>query len=107
MTLVTCGDDLNVTYVNPNTVKGRNLINAFLKSTKGDSIYKAYAKPSYKKVEAFNEIKKEMSQVNGYGLRITGAGSDFFSCAYKLVDPEGHTYLIYHTHVNRFAIKLD
>lgn len=107
MTLVTCGIDLNVTFVKASTRKGQNLINAFVNSKRGDSIFKAYAKPSQKKIEAFYEIKKEMQDTNGYGLRITGAGSDFFSCAYKLVDPEGKTYLIYHTHVNRFAILLD
>lgn len=107
MTLATKGIDLDVTFVKASTQKGRNLIRAFRNTTKGDSIFKAYAKPSQKKIEAFFEIKKEMQDVDGYGLRITGAGSDFFSCAYKLVDPEGKTYLIYHTHVNRFAILLD
>ena len=107
MTLKTRGADLDVTIVNPNTQKGRNLIRAFRNSTKGDSIYKAYGKPSAKKVYAFETIKQEMAAVQGYGIRITGAGSDFFSCAYKLIDPEGKTYLIYHTHVNRFAILME
>ena len=107
MTLATKGIDLNVTYVNPNTKKAQHMINAFINSRRGDSIFKAYAKPSQKKIEAFYEIEREMRDVDGYGMRITGAGSDIFSCAYKLVDPEGHTYLIYHTPCNRFAIKLD
>ena len=65
MTLATCGIDLNVTFVKASTQKGKNLISAFRNSTKGDSIFKAYAKPSQKKIEAFYEIKKEMQEKGG------------------------------------------
>ena len=65
----------------------------------------AYTKPSSKKQEAFDAIKKEMKEVDGYGMRITGAGSDYFSCAYKVKDNTGEEYIIYHTHVYRWAVQ--
>ena len=55
------------------------------------TIWEAYKKPSSRKVSAYNNIKKEMESLGGYGLRITGAGSDTFSCAYRLDNK-----LIYH-----------
>lgn len=106
MTLLTHGDDLNVTLLNPNTKRARSLVRSYRNTTKGDDIYKAYKKPSSRKVNAFQEIKKEMEAVGGYSLRITGAGSDFFSCAYKVEGDDNKLYLIYHTAVNRFAICL-
>lgn len=104
MTLQTHGDDLNVTFLNTSTKKAQSMIYRHFKSTK-ENIYQSYAKPSSAKVSAFNEIKKECSLVGGYALKMTGAGSDIFSCAYK-VDTDTGTYLIYHTPSNRFAIKL-
>lgn len=97
------GKQLSVTFVKPTTKKGEHLISRY-EHAKFDSIHKAYGRPSSAKVSAFNNILKEMSEVDGTGMRITGAGSDIFSCAYKVKDISGETYLIYHTPVNRFAI---
>lgn len=97
------GKELNVTFVNPNTQKAQQMIDRYVRSD-DDSIFKAYGRPSSAKVYAFNEIAKEKSDVNGTGLFITGAGSDVFSCAYQVEDKDGKNYLIYHTHVNRYAI---
>ena len=106
MTLLTHGDDLNVTLLNPNTQRAQTLIRSYRNTTRGNDIYKAYKKPSSRKVAAFQEIKKEMKAVGGYGIKITGAGSDFFSCAYKVEGDDDNIYLIYHTAINRFAICL-
>ena len=85
MTLLTPGIDLEVTLVKASTKKGQQIISAWLNSTK-DDIFKAYGKPSSFKVKAFNDIKKEMKEADGSSLKMTGAGSDYFSCAYKVWD---------------------
>ena len=100
------GKTLNVTWINRSTQKAERVIHMYEYSKKGDSIFKAYNKPSSRKIEAFNEILKEMQSVNGYGMKITGAGSDVFSCAYRVKDGAGYTFLVYHTPVNRFCIDL-
>lgn len=107
MTLSTHSIDLNVTLLNPNTKQAKSCLHKYNFTQKGSSIFTAYGKPSNRKVQAFNEIKKEMETVGGWGMRITGAGSDIFSCAYKVNCDDGKDYLIYHTPCNRFAICLD
>lgn len=105
MTLQTPSLDLDVTPVKITTKKWQHMVNAWLKSTK-DDIYKAYNKPSATKVRTFYAIVKEMNDANGYEMRITGAGSSQYSCAYKVRDIEGNLYLIYHTSCNRYAVCL-
>ena len=100
-----CGITLVCTKVNRNTKAAEGIIHKYEYTKKGNSIYTAYGKPSQRKVEAFFEIKREMEKVNGFNMRITGAGSDVFSCAYQVKDGSEITYLIYHTPNNRFAIE--
>lgn len=99
------GSELNVTWLNPPTQKAQRVIHMYEYTKKGDSIFKAYGRPSDRKIAAFNEIQKEMQDVGGFGMRITGAGSDVFSCAYQVKDGSDITYLVYHTPDNRFAIE--
>ena len=99
------GSKLDVTWINRTTQKAERVIHMYEYTRKGDSIYKAYCRPSQRKVDAFNEILKEMQSVGGSNMRITGAGSDVFSCAYQVKDGSDITYLIYHTPDNRFAIE--
>ena len=99
------GKVLNVTWVNPTTKQGQRIMHMYEYTQKGDSIFKAYGKPSNRKIEAFNEIAKERVDVGGWGMRITGAGSDVFSCAYQVKDGSDITYLVYHTPSNRFAVE--
>lgn len=94
---------LHCTKVNRTTQCARDTIRRY-ENAKYDSIYKAYKKPSNKKVEAFQEILKEMSNVKGYDMRITGAGCDVFSCAYRVKDGSGVEYIIYHTPTNRYCV---
>ena len=101
------GITLDCTWLNPTTQKAQRVIHMYEYTRKGDSIFKAYGKPSAAKVEAFFKIQKEMQEVNGWGMRITGAGSDVFSCAYKVKDGSDYTYLVYHTPSNRFVILLE
>ena len=98
------GSTLNVTWVNTHTEKGRRIIRAHT-CAKVDDICKAYKKPSTHKVVAFNDIKKEMETVGGNQMRITGAGCDYFSCAYTVKDGSGFTYIVYHTPCNRFCVQ--
>lgn len=97
------GKELDVTFVKATTQKGEHMLSKY-EHAKYDSIHKAYGRPSNAKVTAFNQIVKEMRDVEGSGMRITGAGSDIFSCGYKVESESGETYLIYHTPMNRFAV---
>ena len=99
------GEILNVTWINPSTQKGQRVIHMYENTKKGDSIFKAYARPSTRKIDAFHLIQKEMQLVKGSNIRITGAGCDVFSCAYQVKDGSGITYLVYHTPSNRFAVE--
>lgn len=102
---------LEVTFVKNTTQKGQQIIRAY-ENAKYDDIRKAYGRPSSNKIEIFNEIVKEMKDAGGSGMRITGAGNDYFSCAYKVRDGacinngHGFDYIIYHTHVNKFCVQL-
>ena len=69
---------------------------AYNRSTIYD-VREAYKNPSYFKKAAFDAIWMEMHRLGGHDLRITGANSMHFSCAYVLGDK-----LIYHTHANRY-----
>ena len=101
------GIPLDVTVVKPTTQQGQRLLRAYELTGKGDSIYKAYGKPSNKKIHAFFEIKKEMEDVGGWAMRITDAGSDYFSCAYRVRTDSDIEFLIYHTHLNRYAVQME
>lgn len=61
------------------------------------TIWEAYKSPSYIKEKAYWAIRNEMNDLGGHGLKITGANSSFFSCAYILGDK-----LIYHTYAHRY-----
>ena len=105
MTLHLPKGDLEVTFVKNTTQKGQRILRAY-EYAKCDDICKAYKKPSTHKVVAFNEIKKEMSDVGGSNIRITGAGYNYFSCAYKVRDGSGFRYVVYHTPCNRFCVQI-
>ena len=104
--IVANGRNVAVTIVKPTTKKGAQIMRNYAYSKLGDSIYTAYKKPSSKKARAFYIIKKEMEDTGGYNIKITGAGSDIFSCAYMLVDDTKQKYIIYHTPLNRFAVPV-
>lgn len=99
------GETLNVTWVNNGTQQKERIVNMYENTKKGDSIFKAYVRPSNRKIDAFNAIRKEMQRVGGFGMRITGAGCDVFCCAYQVKDGSDITYLVYHTPSNRFAVE--
>ena len=59
-----------------------------------------YSSWSDEKKDSFDEIMREMWELGGEDLRITGAGTYTYSCAYQL-----GKNLVYHTHVNRYVIE--
>lgn len=65
----------------------------------------AYNNPSCYKLIAEERILKEMTDIGGYGYRVTGANCMKFSCAYRY-DDEMHEYLIYHTAEHTYQIQL-
>ena len=73
------------------------MLNAYESAT-CDSIFKAYARPSNRKVSIFTGIESGMRTVSGFGLKVTGHNSNFFSCGYLYPDQEtGALRLAYFT----------
>lgn len=93
----------NYTYLNYTTQQAQRYIYNYSKSTCTD-IYDAYEKPSSYKVRSFMELLEKMKNLGGRDMRITGAGSNYYSCAY-LLDEDYDTYLIYETACNTFKMK--
>lgn len=91
-----------MTTLNENTQKAQGMIHRYNVSKKS-TIFDAYDRPSKEKINAYYKIKDEMNEVGGYGLRMTGAGSYIFSCAYLLKD-NNVLYLIYHTPSDSYKI---
>lgn len=68
------------------------------------SLHDVYKTWSAEKEEAFKACLSDMKRNDGQDMRITGASSNFFSCAYRIIRDDG-AYLVYHTHCNRFEFK--
>lgn len=67
-------------------------------ATRLSEVYSSYSK---EKESSYNAIIDEMVSLGGHTLRILGANSSAYSCAYQLDDT-----LVYHTAWNRRVIKL-
>lgn len=93
----------NYTYLNYTTQQAQRFIYRYDKSNK-HTIYEAYNSPSTEKVQTFYELVEKMKELGGRDMRITGAGSNYYSCAY-LLDEDSDTYLIYETHANTYKMK--
>lgn len=93
------------TPMNNTTQRGEKVLARYNWSKKSD-IYDAYKNPSYTKVSTFYQLKRKMEDLNGYGMKITGAGSDQYSCAFLITDDKtDKTYLIYETSCNSYIIE--
>lgn len=69
-----------------------------------DSILKAYkTKPSTEKLEAENDIKKEMTENNGYGYKVLSHNTFNYSCGY-LIDFVNTQLLVVHTKSNVYKV---
>lgn len=91
------------TILNEKTKDAQKKIERYNESNKYD-IYDAYTQPSSTKVSSFYKLLNKMKELDGYDMKITGAGSDNYSCAYKIKENEA-VYLIYETRLNSFKIK--
>lgn len=70
-------------------------------NAKATNIWEAYCRPSEAKRSAYFDCLQDMEKHSGYGQRITGASSHFFSFAF-LYDAEDGKHLRFHTHKNVF-----
>lgn len=72
-----------------------------------NNIWKAYGRPSEKKVRAFNNCEADKKMYGGYDAFITGASSHFFSYAFKYRDEKGTERMRYHTYANVYDFAID
>lgn len=63
------------------TKRGQGFVYAY-KTSKFSSIYEVYNRPSSAKCSAFRRCVDMCNKENGDGLKITGAGVQFFSVAW-------------------------
>ena len=63
-----------------------------------------YNSCSYYKYSAYENICNECYKYGGHGLTISTYNTQRFTCAY-LVEIDGKTWLIYHTHDYRYAVE--
>ena len=84
------------------TKKQKQMLNSYVNSNIR-TIYEAYREPSNNKLKAYEYCKADMVAHNGFDFRITGVSSHYFSCAYRYIDTDGNTRLVYHTHANRYC----
>lgn len=72
------------------------------------TLYEAYNKCSRAKEQAYQYCLELMARLNGYGGRITGASSHFFSFAFKYYDADIHKEcLCYCTHANDYKFPIE
>ena len=68
-----------------------------------DEVYDKY---SDEKAEAFEAIRQEMLENNGWGLRITSHTIQFFTCAYLMTNKQtGEILLVQHTPTHRYVVQ--
>lgn len=69
-----------------------------------DSILKAYkTRPSAEKLDAENDIKREMINNNGYGYKVLGHNTFNYSCGY-VIDFVNTQLLVVHTKCNVYKV---
>ena len=70
------------------------------------TLYDCYANPSAQKVQAWERIKKEMSEKVGIGLTVISYNTNIFTCAYLMHVEEHKTVLVYITPTKRETIPV-
>lgn len=91
------------------TKKAQELIYSY-EHAKYETLDEAYKSCSQAKKSSYWDIVYEMRKCGGYGMRITGKSSNFFSCAYIVpcVDKETGEItcelLVYHTYANTYCM---
>lgn len=85
--------------ISKNTKKGQHYIYAY-EHSEMYNIYRAYAKPSVAKENAYDDCFDMCRKEGGKGFKIIFAGCQFFSVAWRV--PEG---LRVETYANSYLIK--
>lgn len=91
-----------MTKLNNTTQRAKNWIDSYNRADY-TSVEQFYSRPSYNKIRAENYCLDHMREVNGYGYRVLGGNSSFFTCGY--LSEDGNTLYI-ETHCNTFEIAL-
>lgn len=95
---------MNFTKITPTSQRGK----AIIRSYENSDIYtlrEAYAYSySRAKERAYDDCVAMMNELNGYGLRITGACGTNFSVGFVFVNDDGKKCLAYITYRNNYVI---
>lgn len=87
------------------TKKEKGMLWSYEHSNMSD-IYEAYRRPSESKVSAFWDCVRDKLDHDGYDGRITGAGCQFFSYAFRYIGKTGEERLRYHTYANVYDFEI-
>lgn len=68
-----------------------------------DTIVKVYGRCSDEKINAENDIKKEMYENNGHGYKVLSHNTFNYSCGY-VIDFVNTQLLVVHTKCNRYKV---
>lgn len=90
------------TKVNKTTQRAINWIGAY-NASYCSSVEDFYSRPSGNKIYAERKCLDRMKSINGYGYRVLGGNSSFFTCGYK---SENGDILYIETACNTYEIAL-
>lgn len=96
-----------MTKVNRNTKKAQQIISELSRNNYVDDIFKAYDKPSSRKVSSFLEIWNRAHATEGYNhdLHITGWNTCTYSTIYSYT-VDGKTFVIKDTHADTYVVEM-
>ena len=93
---------MNTTKLNKTTARAENWIHAYNRAN-CYSVESFYKNPSSCKIRAERECLARMNEIDGYGYKVLGGNSSFFTCGYMSKD--GKTLYI-ETACNTYEIAL-
>ena len=90
-----------------NTLQKRAVANYYTwKRSNMDSIYKAYCKPSYAKVRAWDYCKNLCSKFGGKNLKVVNHGCQLFSAGFEFEDENGIPSFMFITKSTNTAVAI-
>ena len=96
-----------MTKLNRNTQKAQQIIHELNYNTACDDIYKAYDKPSSRKVSSFLEIWRRANDTEGYNhdLHVVGHSCHMYSTVYSFT-VDGSTFVVKDTPCNTYIVEM-